>query len=64
MDCLKQYLSIPNPKSQKDEVQYYKKWLQYPDCKIDDGKCWKDWSDARNNFSGAVFWTVTFDHKA
>ena len=63
MDCLKKFLSIPDCKSEKDEIQCYKKWLQYPDCKIDDGKCWKDWNDSKNTYSGSIFWSVTYDHK-
>lgn len=62
MDCLRKFLFLPYCKAQKDEVQCYKKWLQYPDCKVDDGKCWKDFNDNQNTFTGGLLWRVTYDH--
>lgn len=62
MACLKQSLFIPDCAPDADEVQCYKKWLRYPDCKRDDGKCWKAYYDNQDPFE-IVFSMLIEDHK-
>lgn len=56
MDCLKKFLWIPDCTNQKDQVKCYKKWLDYPECSRDDGKCWQKYNSQLEN---SMFWGMS-----